>query len=95
MNHLLYIIIVIVIVTIIVRPITRKRERAYAPRSLNGLPLLKRLGGGRRTQSRLLITIRATAGRSEAKPQSKTGKLVLEIVRGETKNKRKETISFP
>jgi hypothetical protein len=92
MSHLLYIIIVIIRVIVIVIKITRKRERAYAPRSLNGLPLLKRLGGGRRMQSRLSITTRATDGRSEEGHQLRTGGRVQGTVRdGATNNQPKET----
>jgi hypothetical protein len=92
MSHLLYIIIVIIRVIVIVIKITRKRERAYAPRSLNGLPLLKRLDGGRRTQSRLLIITRATDGRSEEGHRLRIGERVPETVSGEaTNNQPKET----
>ena len=92
MSHLLYIIIVIIRVIVIVIKITRKRERDYALRSLNGLLLLKRSDGSRRTQSRLLIITRATDGRSVAGHLLRTGELVQEIVSvGATNNQRKET----
>jgi hypothetical protein len=92
MHHLSYIIIVIVIVIVkvIVTRITRKKERAYALRTLNGLPLQMRLGGGRRTQNRLLITTNRTDGGLGGKPQLRIGERVPEIVSGETNN-QKET----
>jgi hypothetical protein len=73
----------------------RKRERAYALRTLNGLPLLKRLGGGRRMRSQLLITTRATDGRSGERRRLRIGERAQGTVSGETKTKRKEAISCP